>query len=294
MPRRMIDPEIWFNEKVASLPDAGRLLFIGIFSNADDDGRLKAPAKFLKAHIFPYDDDKTIKLVEELRDKCAEVGLIRLYTNGTQELLDIPGWHEHQHIRKDRYTPSKLPGFEDAKSALVTKGQPAGNQPTTTGRRSIGEGRGVKSSIVKSNKPPYIPPSRGGKNTSSEQAKELFDLWNSLGVIRHRKLTGDMTRAVKAASRDFSTAEISQAMKNYAHIVNDEQCYFKYRWTLKDFLKRGLEKFLDLEVALSNYRKGGGAGEQPKPKQERRRPITYTRGSEEPGPEDSEDMPGVR
>jgi len=37
----MITPEIWFNEKVASLPDAGRLLFIGIFSNADDDGRIK-------------------------------------------------------------------------------------------------------------------------------------------------------------------------------------------------------------------------------------------------------------
>ncbi|GAI59769.1 unnamed protein product [marine sediment metagenome] len=38
----------------------------------------------------------------------------------------------------------------------------------------------------------------------------------------------------------------------------------------------------------------GKAGVQPKPKQERRRPITYIRGSEEPGPEDSEDMPRVR
>ncbi|GAI90307.1 unnamed protein product [marine sediment metagenome] len=72
MPRRMITPDIWFNEKVASLPDAGRLLFIGIFSNADDDGRLKASARFLKAHIFPY-DDKTTGLVKELRDKCAEI-----------------------------------------------------------------------------------------------------------------------------------------------------------------------------------------------------------------------------
>lgn len=96
-----------------------------------------------------------------------------------------------------------------------------------------------------------------GKQKASNEAKELFDLWNSLGVIKHKKLTGDMTRAITAASRDFSVAEISQAMKNYAHIVNDEQCYFKYRWTLKDFLKRGLEKFLDLGVALSNYSKGG-------------------------------------
>ena len=98
-----------------------------------------------------------------------------------------------------------------------------------------------------------------GEEGESE-AKELFDLWNSLGVIKHKKLTGDMTRAIQAVSRDFSVAEISQAMKNYARIVNDEQCFFKYRWTMKDFLKRGSEKFLDLEVALNNYRKGGAGG----------------------------------
>lgn len=133
MPRRMITPEIWFNEKMSSLPDAGRLLFIGIFSNADDDGRLKASAKFLRAHIFPY-DDKTDGLVAELRDKCAQVGLIRLYTNGTQEFLDIPGWHEHQQIRKDRYTRSKLPSFDEADETSSL------NQPITFGYRPPTEG----------------------------------------------------------------------------------------------------------------------------------------------------------
>lgn len=135
---------------------------------------------------------------------------------------------------------------------------------------------------------------KGEEDSELVEARELFDLWNSLGVIKHKKLTGDMTRAIKAASRDFSAAEISQAMKNYAHIVNDEQCFFKYRWTLRDFLKRGLEKFLDLEVALNNYRRGASDKEMPtaddmkrrdkgeqRPRQERARAITYIRGSEE-------------
>jgi len=74
------------------------------------------------------------------------------------------------------------------------------------------------------------------------EVKEIYSLWNSLGVIKHRKLTGQVMRAIKATLRDFSAAEISQAMKNYA------------------LLKRGLEKFLDLEVALNNYRKGGANG----------------------------------
>ncbi|MDD5512046.1 MAG: hypothetical protein PHI12_14755 [Dehalococcoidales bacterium] len=254
MPRRMIEPDIWRNERIGSLPDAGRLLFIGIFSSADDDGRLKASPKYLKAIIFPYDNDKTEDLIRELRDLCSQLGLIRLYSQNGCEYLDIPGWREHQRIRKDRYNPSSLPGFEDCGNQTVTTAQPNSNQVATTGRHSI-----VKYSLVKSSIYTPIAP-KGGNHKNSVDARELFDLWNSLGVTRHRKLTGDMTRALAAASRDFSAAEISQAIKNYAHIVNDERCYFKYRWTFKDFLKRGLEKFLDLEVALNNYRKGGDDG----------------------------------
>lgn len=144
MPRRMITPEICRNEKVASLPDAGRFLFIGIFSNADDDGRLKASPKFLKATIFPYDEDKTASQVTQLRDQCAVLGLIRLYSKNGTEYLDLPGWREHQLIRKDRYRPSKLPGFDEADEVW----QPSGNQVATSGLRSIGEGRLVKSSLV--------------------------------------------------------------------------------------------------------------------------------------------------
>ncbi|GAJ14204.1 unnamed protein product, partial [marine sediment metagenome] len=109
-------------------------------------------------------------------------------------------------------------------------------------------------------KPPYNSPLKGETSKQTEEAKELFDLWNSLGVIKHRKLTGQMMRALRATLRDFSTTDVSQAMKNYATILHDDSCFFKYRWTLKDFLKRGLEKFLDLEVALNNYRKKAGAG----------------------------------
>ena len=280
MPRRMIEPDIWRNEKIGNLPDTGRLLFIGIFSSADDDGRLKASPKFLKATVFPYDNDKTDEQIRKLRDLCASLGLIRVYGKNGYEYLDIPGWEEHQKIRKDRYNPSKLPGFEKADNHMTPSGQPDDNQaattgqpddtqPTTTGKHSI-----VKSSLVKFSLGHEALPNGKAGGKPPGDAQELFDLWNSLGLIKHRKLTGDMTRAIKrATSRDFSAAEISQAMKNYAQIVNDEQCYFKYKWTLTDFLNRGLEKFVDLEVALNNYRRGpsGTKEEQHDRLQERRR-----------------------
>ena len=156
MPRRMIDPQIWRNEKVGSLPDAGRLLFIGIFSQADDDGRLKASPRFLMASIFPYDKDKTEEDIKLYRDQCAKLGLIQVYTNGKEEYLNIPGWKEHQHIRKDRYVKSSLPSFDESKEFMTTTGQPNDNQVTPTGQpndnqvTTIGQPSIVKFSIVKS------------------------------------------------------------------------------------------------------------------------------------------------
>jgi len=149
MPRRMITSEIFFNEKVGSLPAGGRLLFIGIFSNADDDGRLKASPKFLKARIFPYDDDISSDDVQSWRDQCRDIGLIRVYNKDGKEYLDVPGWLEHQSIRKDRYKESTIPAYGNQSSPTEqplgehseTKEQPDGNQVATTGLRSIGEGR---------------------------------------------------------------------------------------------------------------------------------------------------------
>ena len=82
-------------------------------------------------------------------------------------------------------------------------------------------------------------------------------------------------------------------MKNYAHIVNDEQYYFEYKWTLEDFLKRGLRKFLDLEVAKNNYRKKGGhSGKRVIREQTQgRRPWKVIRGDEESGEAGDQNMP---
>ena len=81
----------------------------------------------------------------------------------------------------------------------------------------------------------------------------ILKLWNSLEIIKHKKLTADIKRAIDRALRDSSLEVVSQAIKNYAEILKGDQYYFKYSWTLKDFLKRGLDKFLDLEIAKRNY-----------------------------------------
>jgi len=251
--RRMVDPEIWRNQKIGSLPDAGRLLFIGIFSQADDDGRLKAAPGFLTANIFPYDKNKTEEEVKHLRDQCVSLGLIRVYTNGKEEYLDIPGWLEHQQIRKDRYTPSKLPPFEEAGNQLAT----SGNHLATNDQPNI-----VKSSLVKSNTP------KGARKKRADPiVDEIFtEMRTYLGYpdrVNEDPIPsyGREGQAIKRMlARGFTREEVTGCWKQKVDARGGE--FVSMTWVNQDIGKKG------------------GKGEQ-RPRQKRAKPITYIRGSEE-------------
>lgn len=119
MPRRLITSEIFSNERFGDLPMGARLLFVGMITNADDEGRIKASPRFLKHRVFPYDDEVSTQDVKVWRDQCHELGLVSIYSPNGQDYISLVGWKEHQAIRKDRFKPSRLP-------------QPPDNQPTTT------------------------------------------------------------------------------------------------------------------------------------------------------------------
>lgn len=129
------------------------------------------------------------------------------------------------------------------------------------------------------------------ENPSKENLSVVYDHWSSQHIIEHKKLTDPRKRALKIALKDHSEEELCQAITNYAEIVHGDGYWFDYRWTLEDFLRRGLEKFIDGEVARSNYRREKGVPHgqsEPVRRQERARPITYIRGAGEgrPGKED--------
>jgi DNA-binding transcriptional ArsR family regulator len=107
-----------------------------------------------------------------------------------------------------------------------------------------------------------------GENTDTpigENAKEnntlfnntiyisIFEYWNSKGIIKHRQLTNKMKTKIRTTLKDYTEDEIKRIMDNYAEIIHDDKYWFNYKWTLVDFLQRGLDKFEDLEVAKENY-----------------------------------------
>ncbi|MCL4550581.1 MAG: helix-turn-helix domain-containing protein [Bacteroidetes bacterium] len=89
----------------------------------------------------------------------------------------------------------------------------------------------------------------------------IYSFWNEQKIIVHKNLTDKTKRKIFTALKTYTEEEILQSITNYSTIVNGKGYYFNYRWTLEDFLSRGLEKFLgDVEIIKENYRDKRVAG----------------------------------
>lgn len=103
---RTLKPEIWEDEAVGGLGAWERLLFIGLITMADDEGRLRALPSAIAGHVFPYDNVGAPKILGWL-DQIAGAGLIHRYHAGATDYIQITGWTKHQKINRPQ--PSSLP-----------------------------------------------------------------------------------------------------------------------------------------------------------------------------------------
>src|SRR6188768_363625 len=87
MPRiRTIKPDFFLHEGLAEIPAMARLLFIGLWTQADREGLVEDRPKRIKASIFPYDSCDIEKLLNEL----AKGGfIIRYKANANRSVEDI-------------------------------------------------------------------------------------------------------------------------------------------------------------------------------------------------------------
>ena len=96
---RTIKPEFWEDEKLANLPVYARLLFIGTWNFADDNGALLANPVLMKSHIFPY-EDIGISTISEWIDMLVENGMLIRTTYNGKDYLVIRKFLIHQKINR--------------------------------------------------------------------------------------------------------------------------------------------------------------------------------------------------
>lgn len=126
---RTIKPGFFTDEDLAELAYEDRLLFVGLWTQADKAGRLEDRPKRLKAALFPYDDfDMDAGL-----GRLANAKFITRYEgNNGKQLIQVRTWSKHQKPPKSELE-SELPAPNDSdliqnvSNRLEGKGKEEGN-----------------------------------------------------------------------------------------------------------------------------------------------------------------------
>jgi hypothetical protein len=103
-----MDPEMWRDPAVAKMTRDERLMFVGLITIADDEGRLNASPAALQGALYPNDTTTTPRAVRKWRDGLvAKLANVQLYEHQGVEYISLRRWERYQ--KPSHPTPSKLP-----------------------------------------------------------------------------------------------------------------------------------------------------------------------------------------
>jgi len=220
----MIDPAIWEDEEFGKLSMAGKVLFIGLFSNADDEGRIRANTAYIKSTIFMYDttDIQTIELL--LVEVTKTMKSVRLYEVDGKQYIQLLNWNEYQKQHKDRIQSSTLPIYNEDVSDNV--GQVTDNDGVSKVKLSK-----VKLSSIVSDEPkPLSNPVPGEKKEPGvrlppEKQNIIHRLVYHLEDTLNTRITnwGKQGEAVKLMTTAGYTEE--QIKKTITHMATKDEFY---------------------------------------------------------------------
>jgi uncharacterized phage protein (TIGR02220 family) len=91
---RIIRPSFFINEDLGDLEPLTRLLFAGLWTIADREGRLKDRPKRIKALILPYDEADPDEMLKDLQNR----GFIIRYIVDRRCYIQIINWSKHQKV----------------------------------------------------------------------------------------------------------------------------------------------------------------------------------------------------
>ena len=123
MPRiRSIKPETFDDPDLAAVSLAARWVFVGLWTQADRDGRLEDDPRRLKNRLLPYEPGNFPAILDELTPR-----FITRYTVDGRNYIQVNNFAKHQRFHKDEKAsgfpppppkPSGQPGNFPAKSPV--------------------------------------------------------------------------------------------------------------------------------------------------------------------------------
>jgi hypothetical protein len=102
---RNLKPSFFTNEQLAECSPLARLLFAGLWTIADRDGKLHDRPRKIRAELFPYEAAPD---ADAWLSELASVGLILRYAVAGERYIKIPGFERHQKPHPAE-KPSEIP-----------------------------------------------------------------------------------------------------------------------------------------------------------------------------------------
>lgn len=125
---RNIKPGFFTNDVLGELPALTRLMFAGIWTLCDREGRLEDRPKKIRAEVLPYDQCDADEMLQQLHD----AGFIKRYRVGDKGVIQVVAWAEHQnpHVKE---APSTLPAPDEHQTSMVQAPDEKAPEPEQAG-----------------------------------------------------------------------------------------------------------------------------------------------------------------
>lgn len=144
---RTIKPEFPEDEILGRCSRDARLLFLLLFTLADDHGRFRASGAYLKGRLYPYDEDLPAATVGAWLDELKENDRVATWEIGSQLYGALSNWSRHQRVDNAGHTRIPDPPQQTAGQVTVPQSSAGlGDPPLYLGPRT--EDLGPRTSLV--------------------------------------------------------------------------------------------------------------------------------------------------
>ena len=190
--KRMIDPNIWQSEDFSKLSTLGKLVFIGLFSLADDEGRGRSNPVYLKSILFPYEEGIRSADIDKTLSEISSNMSVIFYSCDGSSYYSLCNWNIWQKI--DRPTESKIPEYDEKTMQRLF------DEHSTSPRRVIAPNR--KEDKRKED----------NKKEKEIKRKKIVELYNSTCPLlpQIKKVTEKREKAIDKFIKEFSIDQFKE------------------------------------------------------------------------------------
>lgn len=255
MPRiRSLKPEFWSDRKLARLLSRdARMLYVGLWNQADEHGRVLGDPRWIKGAVFPFEDDLDEKAVERLLGELIAAGRVRPYIADEDPYLFLPKLAKHQRLEAAK-VPSRLPapppetagpeepppGGAHLPEPDVVESEPRADESARDSDESalsyVAGGRGHVAGGREQGSPVLAVGERTDRNVRTRERAPAAQPENLLArrviraIPRYRAAPGWVRKHLAVLARDALAAGYgAEALTRYARMVVAEERFLLYQ-----------------------------------------------------------------